>query len=337
MRKAFKKAAGHVLGNHLSFKLLRFLNGKRLIILNYHRVTREAEREDIRQDGICADVASFEAQMSFISRFYRCVSENEVLESIANGGMIHDHSVWVTFDDGYRDVYQNAYPVLKKYSVPATIFIATGYINKQVIPWDDYAAKAIRKTTLKKIEFVWGKREYALFLRTEKEKTAAINSLWKILGTRSLANNDYLTTLTSLLKVKIEDIDDLFMSWGQIKEVSENGLSIGAHTMSHKILSNLSKDEVAKEISGSKNEIEKRLNRNVLSFVYPVGKQQDFCLQACVPILKDNNIELALTTVGGFEKLRPKDRFNLRRVGINYKDDLGCFRTKLGLGGYWQD
>ena len=268
MKKILKISIGFIFGSYLAVKLFKFINKKKLLIIYYHRVVNKEEFSNVKEEDMCIDIDKFDDQMRFLCQYYNLVSEEEIVIAIEKNRM-PPNAVWVTFDDGYKDNYTNAYPILKKYKIPATVFITTGYINKQMVP--------------------------------------------------------------------CKDIDCLSMTWEQIKQLSKSGIFIGAHTVSHRILSGLSEDEIIKEITDSKNEIEKRLDKNVISFCYPVGKKQDYCSEKCVPALEKNDFKLAVTTTGGFNSIeRKKSCFDLRRLGVSYEDTLSFFRAKVGLGSFWQ-
>jgi peptidoglycan/xylan/chitin deacetylase (PgdA/CDA1 family) len=269
MKKNLKKFIGFLLGSNFSFKLFRFINRKKLLILYYHRIVKKDELINVQNINMYIDIGNFYSQMKFLTGYYRPISEEEVAVFIETGGL-PDYSVWVTFDDGWKDNYTNAFPILKKYNIPATLFVTTGYVNKIVTP-------------------------------------------------------------------KRASGSDIFMNWQEIKEVAQNGISIGAHTVSHRILSVLSDAEIEREIAESKNEIEQRLGKRIVSFAYPVGKRQHYSLEKCIPVLKKNNFKLAVTTIGGFNTIEPKkEYFNLKRMGLSYEDRLNFFKLKVSLGSFWQ-
>lgn len=272
MGNVIRKSIGFFIGNSTLAGLARFVNRKKLLILYYHRVIVKEELAksiNIENINMYTDINKFERQMEFLKRHYCPVSEERIALS-TESGRLPDYSVWVTFDDGWRDNYTNALPILKKYDIPATFFVTTGYINKTITP-----------------------------------KTVSTN--------------------------------DIFMNWQEIKEAAGSGISIGVHTISHRILPTLSDEELEREIAGAKNEIEQRLGRGVISFAYPVGKKGDCCLEKCVPILKKNNFKLAVTTIGGFNRIVPeRDYFNLKRIGLSYADTLNFFKFKITLGSFWQ-
>ena len=270
MKNTLKNIIGFLIGNNLTFCLLRFINRKKLLIIYYHRVVKKEELADltnVEDINMYTDIDNFDKQMEFLRERYRPVSEKEVAVSMETG-RIPDYSVWITFDDRWKNNYTNAFPILKKYDIPATIFVTTGYIN---IP--DSSG----------------------------------------------------------------DRNDLFMDWDEIIQMSKAGIFVGAHTVSHRILSHLSDTELEKEIVDSKDEIEQRLGKRVISFAYPAGKKQHYRFKKCIPILIENDFKLAVTTIGGFNNIkRRKVYFNLRRMGLSYEDSLRVFKFKVSLGSFWQ-
>lgn len=336
MKNKLKKFIGTVMGNNFIFNLLRYTNREKLLILYYHRITKKEDLVNIKLKDMCTDIGSFETQMKFLSQSYNPIGEKEILSAIEGTTKIPRYSVWVTFDDGYKDNYTNAYPILKKYKIPATFFITTGFINKQAIPCEDYIAKAIRMTHVNELKLVLNKTEHKFYLNTEESKNQVIRSLWKILDDGSISRDKYLKDLFDSFKIGFEDIPDLFMNWNEIKEISNNGFYIGGHTVRHKIMSTLSKEEVAREIIDSKDEIEKQLGKKIFSFAYPSGKGADCNLETCFPILETCGFKLGVTTIRGVNSLTPKrNYFNLKRMGVSYEDTLNFFKVKVSLAGSW--
>ena len=102
------------------------------LIIGYHCVKDESDSY-LRPTSI----ADFDAQMQYLSKRYHPMSLEKVAQHIRSGEALPPRAIAVTFDDGYRDNYENAYPVLRKYEIPATIFLTTGFIGTGEIPaWD---------------------------------------------------------------------------------------------------------------------------------------------------------------------------------------------------------
>ncbi len=279
-KRSMKQFLGGLLGGRLSFEFLRTLNRQKLLIICYHRVLKLEDAGIPEAIDMFSHVDTFREHMKFLSSHYTPVSEQDVIDAFYNGKHLPDFPVWVTFDDGYRDNYTLAYPVLKEYGIPATFFISTGLIDQ------------------------------------EQE---AVADLQKTVGLDSSA-------------AKLA-----FMSWDQIRELSRKGFHIGCHTRSHRILSTLNAGEVESEITHSKNEIERRIGRQVFAFAYPHGKQADYNSGLCIPLLEKYGFKIAVSTIGGNNDLgKQPDPFELRRVGMSYKEPFGFYKLKVGSGSAWQ-
>jgi peptidoglycan/xylan/chitin deacetylase (PgdA/CDA1 family) len=127
-------------GNRLCVSAIRYLNRRKLRILCYHRITRSGEAGHTRDKNMCTRSEAFEEQMKYLRESSHPVGEAEIISAIENGSALPAHPVWVTFDDGYKDNYTTAYPILRKFNIPATFFITTGFINLEVVPAEAAAA-----------------------------------------------------------------------------------------------------------------------------------------------------------------------------------------------------
>jgi len=173
-------------------------------IIFYHCVKDEANSY-LRPTKI----ADFEHQMRYLSKTHSPISLERVAQHVRNGTSLPSKAVAVTFDDGYQDNYENAYPILKKYNIPAMVFLATGFIGTGEIP-------------------AWEKGRYT--------------------GEKAL-----------------------MLSWRQVREMSEGGISFGSHTLTHPFLTRIPRRQVEKEIRLSKDMIEQQTGRPVTTFAYPSG------------------------------------------------------------------
>jgi len=111
-------------------------------ILMYHHVT---DRDEVFLPHVTARV--FGRQMEYLKREYRVRGLDELMEMVGRGEKIPARSVAITFDDGYEDVYLNAFPVLKRYDLPSTVFVSTGFIDSDRLPWTDELGFLFKKLT----------------------------------------------------------------------------------------------------------------------------------------------------------------------------------------------
>ncbi|MEI6437327.1 MAG: polysaccharide deacetylase family protein [Candidatus Omnitrophota bacterium] len=120
--------------------------GDQLRVIYYHRVVEDGVPTDIREPGMFVTRAAFDAQIRHLKDRYCAVSEDQVVAAVNGKSKLPEKAVWVTFDDGYKDNFTLGYPVLKKYGVPATFFVTTGYLNGQFFPADFKAARDLFMT-----------------------------------------------------------------------------------------------------------------------------------------------------------------------------------------------
>ncbi len=242
-------------------------------ILIYHRVNDFSDPFTI--DSV--DAVDFENQIRYLSRHYHVLSLADIYEHLANGKNLPKQCVAITFDDGYEDNYTYAYEILKKYELPATIFITAEGVDEQVPLWFDRVLWAF-KVTIKR-RFVCPLTDEAFNIQTvEKKLTTAHAILERLKKTanaqRKVAVGYILDGLGSCLNDEGIHTSKL-LSWRQIREMQQHKISFGSHTMTHPILANLTTDEIEWELSAPRQMIEKEIDSEVFFMAYPNGKKSD--------------------------------------------------------------
>jgi peptidoglycan/xylan/chitin deacetylase (PgdA/CDA1 family) len=239
----------------------------------------------------------FEKQIQWLKSTHSIISLEELADLIRRKKHPESNVAVITFDDGYRDNYLHAFPILQKYQVPATVFLTTGCIDKRSLLWCDRLDFAILTTKNDSIEHeVLG----SIPIQSSKEKCSAIfeikqNIMKKIPEIQKLR---LLEDLERDLGVEIPEHlgDELMLSWDDVREMREGGVSFGAHTVTHPILSNTTLEEAKFEIGHSKFRIEKELGEKITSFAYPNGKIDDINPEI-INLLKQNDFTCAVTTL----------------------------------------
>lgn len=310
------------------YRWIKSLNKKQEVtILVYHRVQEYHEESNFDASIISASPKNFEEQMRFLSTNYNVISFDRFIEHIQNKTRLPEKSVVITFDDGYKDNYRNAYPILKKYGLPATVFLTTGYLDNITIPWWDKVAYIINETECTDFELT-GFGRYSL--KTDIQKVEAIHSIQeKLKKIKEEEKNLLIRKLEDILNVEIpEDLGrELFLSWDEVREMSKGGISFGAHTVTHPILTKVSTEKAKEEIVESKERIEKELGKPVKLFAYPNGEINDLN-NHIKEILKDNGFTCAVLSIYGTNDLK-SDPYELKRIRIDNFDTLPVFESKL--------
>lgn len=302
------------------FNFVKKTNGFHYQVLLYHRVNDE-------KNPISGSipVKVFRKQMEVLSRYFNVLTLEELV-NLSLRREIPPKAIAITFDDGYRDNYENAFPILKQFRLPATIFLATGAIDSNTPIWHDLVFDAFRRT---KVDFVSvGGKDYPL--RTSIERHLAVNAFRQYL--RAFNFHDWDNLIRQLItKLEIKEKQNCFgsekLSWLEIEEMSKNDITFGAHTVTHPILTRMSLAEATEEIKASKEAIEEKLRSPVRVFAYPNGRQDDFN-ESIKQVLKEAGFLCAATILWGTNSI-DTDPFELRRIGI-WDTDTNTYALKLG-------
>jgi len=295
-------------------------------ILSYHKIS------DNYPDwlDLSTKVSTFEIHLDYLKKYYHIISLKEAINLLETKQKIYERAIVITFDDGYKCIYKNAFPLLKKYKIPATIFLTVNPPEYKEPLWFECVVYAINNTSRKTLNLEpLGLKKYLIdTLKEKKGTTEQIVAYAKKLDKKDREN--LIQTIFKELQANLYDskITDEMLSWEEIKEMKESGLSIGIHTMSHSILTNISLEEARYEICQSKKIVEERIGEQVHFFAYPNGGWNDFNSDI-INLLKNNQFSCACTLVNGTNNT---NLFTLRRTNI-YEglttDMLGSFFKPL--------
>jgi peptidoglycan/xylan/chitin deacetylase (PgdA/CDA1 family) len=286
---------------------------RRFQILTYHKVS-----PDPHPFFAPTYPAVFEQQMQFLATFYRVMPLAELVERSQRGD-IPPRSVAVTFDDGYRDNYDFAFPILKKWRIPATIFVATGVIETGETLWHDRIFDAFRFATAEQ-----ARREPPA--QRQRRLESALDRARRLYGEE---RRQWLDEVEEQLKpLSPENQASRMLNWSQIREMQSCGVDFGSHTVTHPILSRIPSREMLTEIRESKQLLEERLRIPITSFAYPNGKANDYN-QDVQTALRESGYSCAVTARVGINAALG-DPFELRR-GQPWQEDIDTFRLSFFL------
>lgn len=263
----------------------------RLSVLIYHRVL--ATYDPLLPDA--PDRLVFERQMTFIRRHFNVLALREAVAALTLR-TLPERALCVTFDDGYADNFDVALPILEKLEIPAAVFVATDYLDGGIM-FNDVVVETVRRSIgplLDLSELGLG----AFDVSNLSRRCSAINTL--IGRIKYLPNNERKKIAADIQKhVGIELPHDFMMTREQVRSMLNRGMTIGAHTMSHPILSSVDEFSAGQELRGSKIELEKITGAPVEYFAYPNGKPgQDF-LAAHTQMARNCGFSAAFTTAPG--------------------------------------
>jgi peptidoglycan/xylan/chitin deacetylase (PgdA/CDA1 family) len=289
-------------------------------VFTYHRVN---DHGDPFFGALPTDV--FDRQMRLIARHYVVLPVEELVGRL-RAGTVPRNALAITFDDGYRDVLTHAAPILARYHLPATVFLATGFIGTGEIPWYDRLADALKATSALRVSMPFS--EEVLPLETRQARLHALATLQAHL--KGLPDVDFRKALDTLLESLGKGDHDreknAFLRWDEVQALRGLGFRIGAHTVSHPILSRLSLDQARTEVIESKRAIEARCGIVPRAFAYPNGGEADYTPEV-IELVRSAGFECAVTTRFGLNTARTSP-WELRR-GQPWEHHLPTFATKL--------
>jgi peptidoglycan/xylan/chitin deacetylase (PgdA/CDA1 family) len=299
---------------------LRWLRRRQAVVLMYHGFTDQPSDGVVNYQGNRLQQATFRRQLSFLKDNCALVTLRQVAASLSGGPALPDYAVALTIDDGYESVYTLGFPALREARAPATLFVATQFVDERVPLWPDRLEHAfagapgdpaVRRERLRSLQ-----RRAKDLLPAERE--ALIGPVETELGRR--------LTLDSSAPENYRPL-----TWAQAREMADSGLmEIGSHTHTHTIATLLGEEAAAAELALSKRIIEQNLAKPCDLFCYPNGDYDDFS-PATARLLKAAGYRCGLTTVAGFVK-PGDDPYAMLRFGTDDRDSFDKFRMTFSLG-----
>ncbi|MCY7345529.1 MAG: polysaccharide deacetylase family protein [Pyrinomonadaceae bacterium] len=293
--------------NFGGFAPFHWLNREKILILMYHRFSRETNPFKISS-------AEFAAHLEYLAKHNRVLSLAETVALLKNGKTLPPNTTVITIDDGYADAFEIAFPLLKKFNLPATLFVVTDFANGKCWLWTDLMRYVLTATTRDfiKIEFEIGEKiEVELTNKNQRiELAAIINSRLKKMPDKE--KDLKIKKIAADLAVEIPALPTAEyapINWRQAQEMDASVLKIESHTATHPILTNINETRLDFELNSSRVNLETVLNRKSEHFCYPNGSLNETVWQA----VKNNEYQSAVTTEYGFNG-KEANPFLLKRI-----------------------
>jgi len=316
------------------YRIFAFFNRNKLIVLMYHGVSRQQERrgaEDYDQSHVDED--KFNLQMRYLSSHYNVVSAEDLIRCIIHGEKLPKYSVMITADDGFKNNYTAAFPILRELGLPATIFVATGYVSGDRTLVLDEIIYSIANTPKQDIAIRCNGEVIKFNIGTERNKIDTCKRIKDLIFFMDKDDQEevagFIVDETGIdLSEKIGEYEDYsFLSWNELEEMQKNNVYIGAHADNHVNLTGLPESRTREEIALSSEKILTNLGNRPLLFSYPYGGHNAYN-ETTKNLLKDFGYVCAFTTERGFNDLTRKcDFFELKRIGVENNINLIEFKS----------
>jgi peptidoglycan/xylan/chitin deacetylase (PgdA/CDA1 family) len=268
----------------------------------------------------------FEAQMHYVRERYRVVSLDELCEEMEKPSEKED-AVAITFDDGYRDLYTHALPTLRKYEIPATIYLPVASIETGQVPWYDRIFLAVQVFPKHKLEIVLDRLRSFRLGSFQSRLNAAAEIIQYLRTLPDEHRKDFCGALETQVKLPQEELEDRMLTWDQIRSMRREGITFGSHTMTHPAIRQLTRTQLERELGESKKVLEERIGKPAVHFAFPFGKPADNGT-AALSLLGHYGYRSATTTVEGANE-SGDSIYELRRTQIVNERTLSMFAFKL--------
>ena len=293
--------------------------GPRLSILIFHRVLA---KPDALLPGE-PDAALFETRMRLVKSAFNVISLTDAARHLRER-TLPANAACITFDDGYADNATVALPILQRVGIPATFFVATGFLDGGRM-WNDTVIEAVRAAPGPRLNLAAiGLGEWPC--ATDEERVASIAGLLEALKYRPQSERSAKVAELAAA-VGLSAPSDLMMTRSQVRTLHDAGMGIGAHTVTHPILTTLSEVEARREIDDGRRELEAIVNEPIALFAYPNGKPGRDYDKTHVALARELGFQAAVSTGWGTSDDR-SDLFQLPRF-TPWDLDMNRFGLRL--------
>lgn len=334
-----KRLIGFLLRVMFVTHILRFLNRNKITILMLHGVAREHAEAGWRPLWQRLTPDRLDLVLGQLAQHYRFISLPEAVDIIAGRKPPRRNALVLTFDDGYRNNVTEALPVLQKHGAPATLYIATGFVETQESYWIDRLDYALQRAPqasrlIEAVGETYDLRDLdgeALADAYRRMRLAVKNSVSD--DEQMLAEFDRISTeLERAAGTSIRDIIDTdpyvsVATWSQLTDVANDGVEIGSHTVNHCRLTGIPADAVALQLADSKQQLTQQIGQPCAHFCYPNGDYD----AAVVEQVRDTGYASAVTTEKGLNRVGD-ELMTLRRYAM--PTHASAFSNLLDISGF---
>jgi peptidoglycan/xylan/chitin deacetylase (PgdA/CDA1 family) len=281
-----------------------------LTVVTFHRVLTEAEVSQYPLPGLSVTPELLNDFVEYFQSRFQCVTITDGVRLLGSGTASKRPLLAITFDDGRKDNFQHARPILNQHSVPATFYVPAAFVENQELLWHDLVAYAVSSLVQS------GRTDVvASLLRTNMKFANALSAAhWAANHLKSFNDNDRrqiefrLQHEATTLAIPVWEGS---MNWKELGLLIQDGHEIGSHTMTHAVLGQNQTDHLQEEISGSKQLLESHLGTTVRTFSFPTGA---FCDES-INCVHAAGYESAVTTDSGCNN-RQTSLLQLKRINL---------------------
>ena len=310
--------------------LSRRLYGRSIAVLCYHGVVEGDRGADRALYGNTVNIREFESHLDYLVKRFAPISGAHFIAALTEGKSLPRNPVVVTFDDGYRNNFTHAAPILLRKGVPAVFHLTTGYVGSQAILWPDEILLRVLdwpESTLNAPAGSFrlpGPADWSERFRVAKDISQACKRV------PAESRDEFLTSLRSKtppIPSRYDSEAHDFMNWTEARRLAEQGFELGSHTVSHPILTGLTAGMLAAELRESRATIERQTGSSCTLIAYPNGSRDDYS-DAVIRETEKAGYRVAFSVEDRRAGRAPR-RFAVPRLGVPGHVPLPIFFSKV--------
>ena len=304
LRRSARLLAAGLLHHSGGSRLLRRMRRDRVCVLCLHRVLPRGQAQDTNSlPGMILHEQTFARMLEYLQRHFEIISLEHFLED-GNTGSAKPRCL-ITFDDGWKDNYQIAFPTLHRAGIPAVIFLATGLIDSTDTFWVERLRSGLRDEAVRQLA-----KERLAAVLPGSTAVLDVEDIIERLKRKPSTERDKL--LRGLLPEQAPYGSDQMLSWEEIREMAAGGVAFGGHTDTHPLLPYEDDATVERELALCRSKIEAETGKPARAFAYPNG-DWDPRVRALV---QRSGFACAFGTRAGWHG-ENEDRFTINRIMIH--------------------
>ena len=285
-----------------------------LVTLNYHRIGN-ANQTELDPGVFSATAEQFEAQLRYLKSNCDVIRVADLADVLQSGSK--RRCTLITFDDGYRDNYELAFPVLKQVGLSAVIFLSTAFLDDGVVAWWDEIAWLVKhsKQPFLTLPRTWEMESLDLSVTARDGTLRHLLRLAKSLTPLDLCRFlDDMGQAAGTGRAPRNSSTAPWMTWDMVREMYRAGIEFGGHTVTHPVLARCSLEQQQQEIQQCKARIEAELGSPISAFSYPIGQPGSFTNDT-KRLAREAGYQWAFSFVSGYAT-SSSDPLSLRRVAM---------------------
>lgn len=291
----------------------------KILILAYHRVVPAFMPEPLNNT---VSLQTFEKQICALARRFPVISLSDAANQCISGSAKAAIQLVLTFDDGYCDNYKIAFPILKRNGFQATFFLITEYINSGGPLWDLEVINILKSyNSIRSVKVdnriikqgIIEPRSIFIYRVLDEMKSIDFSGRNDIIYSLGVKSNN---------RHEFDYAQDRCLTWEEARKMSDAGMEMGSHSLSHRSLTRIPLHEAIEEIKESKEIIEHNMGRACHHFSFPFGSKQDYN-QSLINYVRELGYKTCLLNIHGYNRIK-KDSFCFKRIIMEEMTNIKC-------------